>query len=61
MTEPSFPDNLPTGEQYRHWQYNPVTVNASNTIGAIFLGIICIVLLIILIRERQARQQTSRS
>jgi hypothetical protein len=50
MNQPDFPDNLPTGEGYRHWQYNPVTVNASNTVGVIFLGVICIILLIIIMR-----------
>jgi len=61
MNQPDFPNNLPNGEGYRHWQYNPVTVNAPNTIAAVFLGVICIVLLIILLREQQARHQAGRS
>jgi Ni/Fe-hydrogenase subunit HybB-like protein len=61
MNQPEFPDNLPNGERYRHWHYNPVTVNAPNTVGIIFLGIVCIILLIILMRELKSRHQTNRS
>jgi hypothetical protein len=57
MSQSEFPDNLPNGEGYRHWHYNPVTVNASNTVAAVFLGITCIMLLIALLRERQNRHQ----
>ena len=57
MSEPQFPDNLPNGERYRHWHYNPVTVKADNTVGAVFLGIICIILIIVLIRQLKAASQ----
>ena len=53
MSQPNFPDNLPNGEGYRHWQYNPVTVRADNTIAAIFLGVVCILLLIVILREQR--------
>lgn len=61
MSQSEFPANLPNEEGYRHWHYNPVTVNASNTVAAVFLGVICIMLLIALQRERQARQQREHS
>jgi hypothetical protein len=51
MNQPDFPDNLPNGERYRHWQYNPVTVNAPNTVGVVILGLICIILIIMLRRQ----------
>lgn len=57
MSQAEFPGNLPNGEGYRHWQYNPITVHAPNTVAAIFLGVICVMLLIVLLREKQARQQ----
>lgn len=55
MNEPQFAGNLPTGEGYRHWHYNPVHVNAPNTIGLLVLGIVAIILVIALLRERRRR------
>ncbi len=56
MSQPEFPSNLPTGQGYSPWHYNPITVHISDSVGAIFLGITCIGLLILLLKERKARR-----
>lgn len=61
MSPSEFPANLPNGEGYRQWHYNPITVNAPNTVAAVFLGVICMMLLIAFLRERQTRQHREHS